>query len=251
MPVVVFTERQVTATLFAAHRHGDQVQMICAARGTIHVSTDDAVLLAPAGRAVLVPRGVGHAVHVPLGAAVRVVAIYPPALGAAKVCRVLNLSALALTLIETVAEFPHRGPLSAPQARMIRVLLDELRAAPDGRFHLARPRDPRARAVADGLTADPGSRITLEQWGRRVGASRRTLARLFEQETGIGFGAYRREVQLGAAIGLLAGGASVTEVAYALGYESPSAFGFMFRRALLMTPRRYAKTATNTAALRG
>jgi AraC-like DNA-binding protein/mannose-6-phosphate isomerase-like protein (cupin superfamily) len=245
VPVLVFAERQVEATQFPPHHHGDQLQMICAARGTIHVATESALLLAPAGRAVLIPCGLTHAVHVPLGAAVRVAAIYPPALGErGKSCRVVNLSPLAQTLIETAAAYPLDQPLSPPQSRIIRVLLDELRAAPNEPFHLPRPRDLRARAVADGLVAEPGNRVTLHEWGRRVGASRRTLARLFERETGMSFGAYRRLVQLGSAIGLLAGGASVTMVALDLGYESTSAFVYMFRRALQTTPRRYARAAS-------
>ena len=48
-----------------------------------------------------------------------------------------------------------------------------------------------------------------------------------------------RSVRLLRALERLAAGASVTEVAFDLGYDSPSAFVTMFRRALGTTPGRY------------
>ena len=46
----------------------------------------------------------------------------------------------------------------------------------------------------------------------------------------------------GAAVGRLAGGASVTRVALELGYDSPSAFSAMFRRVLDATPSALARS---------
>ncbi len=49
-----------------------------------------------------------------------------------------------------------------------------------------------------------------------AGASSRTLARLFEVETGMSFSHYRRQVQMQAAVGMLASGLPVGEVAHIL-----------------------------------
>ncbi len=77
------------------------------------------------------------------------------------------------------------------------------------------------------------------QWGHEVGASARTLARLFLAETGLSFGDWRSRARLLAALPRLAAGEKVTTIALDLGYESPSAFISMFKRALGKTPSTY------------
>ena len=72
-----------------------------------------------------------------------------------------------------------------------------------------------------------------------AGASERTLARLFRSETGMTFAAWRQQLRLIRALELLAEGTAVTEVALAVGFDSPSSFIAMFRRSLGTTPSRY------------
>jgi AraC-like DNA-binding protein len=74
-----------------------------------------------------------------------------------------------------------------------------------------------------------------------VGASERTLSRLFHKETGMSFQQWRKQLLLHEAIDLLGKGESVLNVALELGYSSPSAFVAMFRKALGTTPARYFK----------
>ena len=99
--------------------------------------------------------------------------------------------------------------------------------------------DKRARRITDTLLDYPSDTRTLQDWARELGASERTLARLFSRETGMTFGQWRQQVKLLAALARLARGESVTAVAFDLGYASQSAFIAMFRRALGRTPGRY------------
>ena len=64
-----------------------------------------------------------------------------------------------------------------------------------------------------------------------INTSARTLARRFQSETGLSFGAWRQQARVLEAMGRLGGGDPVTQVALDLGYESVSAFSAMFRRA--------------------
>jgi AraC-like DNA-binding protein len=57
------------------------------------------------------------------------------------------------------------------------------------------------------------------------------------------FGVWRQQLRLLRAPESLAANEPVTEVALALGYESPSAFIAMFRRCLGKTPGRYFGTS--------
>ncbi|WP_106300897.1 AraC family transcriptional regulator [Paraburkholderia sp. BL18I3N2] len=57
--------------------------------------------------------------------------------------------------------------------------------------HLARlplPGHARLRSICEGLIAEPANSDTLERWAERIGASSRTVARLFRQEAGMSFG---------------------------------------------------------------
>ena len=89
---------------------------------------------------------------------------------------------------------------------------------------------------------DPADGRDLAEWGRDAGASTRTLARLFQAETGMSFGRWRQRRRLLAALERLAAGEPVTGVALDLGYASPSAFIAMFRRTLGAPPTRYLKS---------
>lgn len=85
----------------------------------------------------------------------------------------------------------------------------------------------------------------LGEWVREVGASKRTLTRLFPAQTGMSFRSWRQQRRLLRALELLASGHNVTVVAQELGYENTSAFISMFRRCLGETPARYLDTAND------
>jgi AraC-like DNA-binding protein len=101
------------------------------------------------------------------------------------------------------------------------------------------PNDIRLRRLTEAMVENPALRFTIDEWGARVGASNRTLSRLFQQETGLSFGRWRQQLHVGLALQRLAKGDQVTTVAGDLGYESVSAFIAMFRKMLGTTPSRY------------
>ena len=131
--------------------------------------------------------------------------------------------------------------LAAPQrTRAEAVLFDQLRPLPVAPITLVLPVDPRADDVARALLDDPTDDRTLDDWGRHVGASARTLARRFVAETGSTFADRRSQVRLRAALELLACGTPATVVAPRVGYRNVSAFVAAFRRAIGETPGAYA-----------
>jgi len=88
----------------------------------------------------------------------------------------------------------------------------------------------------------PAEGRTLEQWGRRVGATGRTLSRLFRAETGMSFHQWRQQLRLLQALRLLGRGDPITSVALDVGYGSLSAFVSVFRKTLGVTPGRYFRS---------
>ena len=79
----------------------------------------------------------------------------------------------------------------------------------------------------------------MEDWGKMVGATGRTLARHFRLETGMTFGQWRQQIRILEALKRLGSKEPVTTVAIDLGYDSPSAFISMFKKALGKTPGQY------------
>ncbi len=80
------------------------------------------------------------------------------------------------------------------------------------------------------LAADPARRWRVREVGRSLGMSEATLRRRLEAE-GVSFREILAQVRMGRALALLqSSDRSVTEIAYAVGYESLSQFTAKFRR---------------------
>lgn len=216
-----------------AHRHDDH-QVVYAGRGALAVTTDAGSWVAPATRAIWVPAGTVHA-HRAYGSLDLHLAGIPVSedpLGL-KSPTVLVVGSL---LRELIVAYTRRAGGGPEFARLRAVLLDELASSPRQPLCVPQPEDPVLGAVCDILRRDPGDPRTLAELGREVGASDRTLSRLFHREVGMSFPQWRTQLRLQHALILLAHKKSVTAVAHACGWSSASTFIDVFRRAFGHTP---------------
>jgi len=110
------------------------------------------------------------------------------------------------------------------------------------------PGDSRLRRIAEALLATPGDPRPAAEWARWAGLSSRSLSRLFGAETGMSFAQWRQLARLHAAVERLAAGQAVGEVAWSLGYESPSSFASAFRTVFGETPSGYSSRANEALA---
>ncbi|MEU8411932.1 helix-turn-helix transcriptional regulator [Amycolatopsis japonica] len=223
-----------SGTIVDAHRH-DEHQVVYAARGVLAITTDKGSWVAPATRAIWVPAGTVHAHQAHGDLELRLVGL-PATVNPLRLNEpsVLAVGPLLRELIRAYTDPPRDD---TPERRRLRaVLLDQLRASPQQPLHLPTPADPRLRALCEILSADPADNRTLAALGTRVGASDRTLARLFKADLGMTFPQWRTQLRLYRALVLLAEDTSVTAVAHACGWSSTSAFIDVFRRAFGHTP---------------
>ena len=231
------------------HRKG---QLVYVSEGVLRVQTDGGMWIVVPQRGVWLPPNVMHRGVSRRGFTLCTLYVDAECAQALpKHCCTLTITPLVRELLLQGARLGWRYPGAASQMRLLSVLLEQIAALPHAPLHLPEPRDRRLRAITAALHAEPASNDCLDQWAARVGASSRTLARLFVKETKLTFASWRQQLRLLVALEQLAHGHSVTAAALDAGYQDASAFIAMFRRALGVTPGRYfdrAGTEPNSAS---
>ncbi|MBB4908160.1 AraC family transcriptional regulator [Actinophytocola algeriensis] len=195
----------------------------------------------PPSRALFVPAGVAHTTAAASTAEMHSLYLLPgccPALWAEPT--VLAAAPMFAALVGHLSDPDLSGDA---RRRAEAVLFDVLVPAPVASVELTWPRDDRARHVADALAADPADDRDAATWAREVGASERTLSRLFVAETGVGLGRWRTRLRVRTALELLADGMPVAVVSRQVGYRTTSAFIAAFRREVGVTPSHCFLTA--------
>jgi len=244
-PVRMVARNLEASQTLAAHRH-DWGQITYAQEGVIRVAVAGSSWIVPPLRAIWIPPSTVHEVVTLERARLRALYVHGGAVPFTDArCRVIEVSAL---LRESIAALEHAPAESAREALLAALILDEMRHAATLPMQIALPDDKRLRALCNLLTAAPGSIATLAEGARRVGASERTLARLFRSELGMSFGEWRRQMRLAHAAALIARGMPMSQVAAELGYTSQSAFSAMFRKTFGQSPSQFFARQSASAA---
>lgn len=203
--------------------------------------TDAGSWIAPSNRAVWIPAGFNHQ-HRAHGATDMRIMFIPQ--GMAHLLpenpAVLVVSALAREAALALTGDPTRAEPARDRLRL--VIIDDLTAAAEQPLHLPEPRDERLQALTYLVQHDLANPATLDELGQKVGASERTLSRLFLHETGMSFRRWRAQLRVHHALLLLTDGVSVTDAAVACGWANPSAFIETFTALVGVTPGAYRRT---------
>jgi AraC-like DNA-binding protein len=237
----------------AAQSH-DRGHLVYAAAGVLTVHTERGTSIVPANRVAWTPAGFTHHHRAHGDTDMRIVFLAPSLARLVPDHPAVFLTSplarevlLALTGPDNYdGATPRRGP--AAQARLLRVLVDELHEAHEQPLRLPEPRDDRLRAIARTLDADPADNASLAQLGKAIGAGARTLSRLFHDELGMTFHEWRTQLRIHHALLLLADGHDVTQTAYACGWANPSSFIAAFTNVMGTTPGRYRTTSPRELA---
>jgi len=223
------------------HAH-ERAQFMLSLGGVLTLRTETGAWVVPPGFAIWVPGGLAHRATAATEVNARFLYVTTGTSGLdPSEIQVVQAGGLLRALVERVVELPEAYPDDGPETRLVAVLRDELARLEPAPLDLPLPRDRRALAVAEALIEDAGDERGIDDWGRVAGASGRTLARLFQAETGFTFGQWRQRRRLLAALERLAAGEPVTTIALDLGYAGTSAFTAMFRRQLGAPPTRYLR----------
>lgn len=246
-PVRVRARSMPADTHFEPHRHAWSQLAYCAT-GIVQVTAatpDEVTYIVPPSRAVWIAPGALHAIHVLEAAEFRTLYIDASVTPVGwDGCRMLVVSSLLRELVQALD-----APLgSEREALLASLVLDELTHADVQALGVPLPHplngDKRLRALCEAVLRAPSERATLSEWAAGIGASERTVARLFRDELGLSYQQWRQQAILAHALPLLARGTPVSQVAAASGYASDSAFSAMFKSAMGQPPSHFQNRAT-------
>lgn len=220
--------------------HHPRAQILYVLSGVFHVITPLGNWVVPAGQAIWIPSHVVHDVY-SNNAIQAFILFVDEAFTSAlpKQCVTVKVSSLLKELFCKAVKYGNDYVAEGKEARLVDVMLDELDEMELANLYLPMAKDKRLIRIIDFLLDNPTERINMDELAQRVGASERTISRLFIKETGMTFSQWRKKYLLMKAIDKLDQGQPITTVALELGYSSASAFIAMFRKTLGMPPSLY------------
>lgn len=235
-------------TQIPAHRHR-QGQLLYPSAGVLTTITELGTWIAPANRIAWTPPGFLHGHRVYGETDVRILEVPGEMCGSLPTQpTVFGVSALLREGLLALTDGQAR-PIEA-RDRLRHVVLDELCGVPNEiALHLREPADDRLKAITDLMHANPGNSSSLSELGHTVGASDRTLSRLFHTELGMSFQKWRTLLRIQHALVYLTDGRSVTDIATLCGWSNPSSFIDAFTAILGQTPGRYMREAQSSQSV--
>jgi AraC-like DNA-binding protein len=224
--------------VISEHVHPED-QLVYACRGVMTVRTCAGTWVVPAQRAVWIPARTPHSIVISGAVSMRTVYLRPGMVKPPRACGVANVSPLLQHLILHLCTHKRLSRKSRIHANLINVFIDQLATVAAVPLQLPTPSDVRAARVAATLQRHQGPVHSLAAACKQAGASKRTIERLFQQETHLSLGKWRQQLRLMRSLQLLAAGEKIVHAALEAGYSTPSAFIAMFKKVLGTTPRRY------------
>ena len=172
------------------HQH-QRHQLLFAQAGCMTIELDDQVCLLPPTRAAWLPAGLPHRVLMRGVVAYRSLYFQPePALP--NEMAVLAVNPLLREIIERMALWPWDKP-EAEQTCTLALLKEELAQAPRESWQLPLPSDGRLIGWLQEIKRGDTLPDRLNRLAVRVGASDKTIGRIFMRETGMSYQAWRQQ----------------------------------------------------------
>lgn len=238
-PVLALEMEVVDTHCSAMHSH-PRGQLIYSKKGVMKVKVKDSIWLVSPRQAIWVPSELEHQAFFLKENQLRNLFFDPSLLSfLPSECFVFDVSPFFRELvIKIIHQLSEKEQDKARVATLCQVLYDELKETKPAPSRIPLSDEPRVKQVIDALVEAPEDKRTLDEFAELVCTTPRTLSRLFVKELGMTFSNWQKQWKLMSALEKLEQGQSITQIAYDLGYSSPSAFIHMFSSTFGITPSK-------------
>jgi len=219
------------------HRRG---QLLYTRQGCVRITLAQQLCLLPPSRAAWIPAGISHRAVMQQSVDYRSIYLVDDLCGELpqKVC-VIEVSPLLRAVLEPMATAAFDTDWRQGKfAHLLGLCLSEIHDAAQQPMLLPLPRDKRLEPL---LAVPEQLPPTLHVLEKQIGASSRTIGRIFQRETGMSYQQWRQQWRLMRAIELLATARSLSCCAFELGFASDSAFIAFFKSMTGSTPGQWLK----------
>ncbi|AAN56481.1 helix-turn-helix transcriptional regulator [Shewanella oneidensis MR-1] len=221
--------------------HHHKAQLLYASAGCMRFSLADTQVVLPPTRAAWLPAGVEHHVTMRNVVAYRSLYFEPEAVASLpSEVTIFHVNPLLKALIDTMSYWPWNKPRYS-QHNAFALFCEELENAKAENLALPLPQDKRLQTWLKQVLQQEMQPANLKEMAIEIGASERTISRIFSSQTGMAYQAWRQQWRLLSAIEQLAAGTSVAQAGFNLQFSSDSAFISFFKQYTGTTPAQYFK----------
>lgn len=213
-------------------------QLLFSASGSITIELEETLCQLPPRRAAWIPAGTVHCAIMRGVLAYRSLYFSTTLPLSVLPLQIVEVNPLFFEVIERMAFWPWGMP-AEQQASLITVFCEEIQTARRENWTLQLPSDTRLNLWLDKVRMGELP-PRLGQLAQQVGASERTISRVFIRDTGMNYQNWRQQWRLLKAMEMLSDGWQLSHVAQQLEFVSDSAFITFFRQHTGTTPARYS-----------
>jgi transcriptional regulator GlxA family with amidase domain len=228
-------------TVLSRHQH-QTGQLVFGASGVMLVETPLARWTVPPQRALWIPPGHAHAIHVISTTEMRTIYCQPALIlqceSFTRQNEVHAAAASALIKELVLGLFDERFN-RATRHLMVSLLLQTLRQTPSLPTHLPMPATEGLQRALALVLKPQGWRLPMHQLAAEAAMSERTFTRRFSAELGLSFRAWRQRARILSSLDLLTTDRSIKAIAHSLQFESAAAYVAAFRALLGNTPNAF------------
>lgn len=239
--IYAYAQSYADGHMEVTHQH-DRIQLLHTLSGVIHVQTAEGIWVIPPSKGIWIPENKEHSITIFGEVEARGIFVDPFARADFNTqCCVVAIPRLLSELINQAVEIKDDILPHTRNERLLELILDELRFLEEIPFQLPEAQSEVLKEICQNIKADLSIVNNLKNIALQYHLSTKTLSRLFQKELNMSFSVWLRQAKLLQALTDLEMKKPILNIALDLGYESPSAFSYMFKREMGMTPTEYLK----------
>lgn len=238
-PIYAYAQSYADGYMETTHEH-DRIQLLHTLSGVIHVTTVEGIWVIPPLKGIWIPENKQHSIKIFGQVEARGIFVDPLARADFNTqCCVVAIPKLLSELINHAVNIKNEILPHTRNERLLELILDEVRFLEEVPFQLPEAQSELLKEICRNIRNDLSASNQLDVIAQQHHLSTKTLSRLFQKELNMNFSVWLRQAKLLKALTELEMKKPILNIALELGYENLSAFSYMFKREMGLTPTEY------------